>query len=93
MRPFAVTPRRNEWGPERLPTARDGQRKDKRMAKDVTTYTLKQAVAAQVEDHIEIAVEAEDGTTFKIRATAEQLDALTGDLEMILDGDDADEAA
>lgn len=57
---------------------------------DVTTYTLKQALAAKVEDHIEIAVEAEDGTKFKIRATADQLDALTGDLETILDADDAD---
>ena len=46
------------------------------MAKDVTTYTLRQALAAKVEDHIEIAIEAKDGTKFKIRATAEQLDAL-----------------
>lgn len=61
------------------------------MAKGVTTYTLKQALAAKVEDHIEIAVEAEDGTKFKIRATADQLDALTGDLESILDADDASE--
>ncbi|ABY30150.1 MULTISPECIES: hypothetical protein [Methylorubrum] len=63
------------------------------MAKDVTTYTLKQALAAKVEDHIEIAVEAEDGTKFKIRASADQLDALTGDLETILDGDDTEDAA
>lgn len=56
---------------------------------DVTTYTIKQALAAQVGDHIEIAVEAEDGTKFKITATAEQLDALTGDLETILSEDDA----
>ena len=63
------------------------------MAKDVTTYTLKQALAAKVEDHIEIAVEAEDGTKFTIRASAEQLDALTGDLETILDGDDVEDAA
>lgn len=56
---------------------------------DVTTYTLKQALAAKVGDHVEIAVEAEDGTTFKIRATADQLDALTGDLESILEADDA----
>lgn len=62
------------------------------MAKDVTTYTLKQALAAKVGDHIEIAVEAEDGATFKIRATSDQLDALTGDLETILDGDDATDA-
>ncbi len=62
------------------------------MARDVTTYTLRQALAAKVEDHIEIAVEAEDGTKFKIRATSEQLDALTGDLESILDGDEAGEA-
>jgi hypothetical protein len=58
-------------------------------AKDtVTTHTLKQAIAAKVDDHIEIAVEAEDGTRFKIVATAEQLDVLTGDLESILDADD-----
>lgn len=63
------------------------------MAKDVTTYTLKQALAARVEDHIEIAVEAADGTKFKIRATPDQLDALTGDLELIIDGDDAEDAA
>ncbi|MBB5762527.1 hypothetical protein ABEV34_08595 [Methylorubrum rhodesianum] len=63
------------------------------MAKDVTTYILRQALAAKVADHIEIAVEAEDGTKFKIRATPEQLDALTGDLESILDGDDAEDAA
>ncbi|KQU27328.1 hypothetical protein ASG63_19190 [Methylobacterium sp. Leaf94] len=57
---------------------------------DVTTYILKQAMAARVDDHVEIAVEAEDGTTFKIRATPDQLDALTGDLETILEADDAD---
>ena len=56
---------------------------------NVTTYTMKQAVAARVGDHVEIAVEAQDGTQFKIVATSEQLDALTGDLESILDGDDA----
>ena len=55
----------------------------------VTTYKLKQALAAKVGDHVEIAVEAEDGTKFKITATAEQLDALTGDLETILSEDDA----
>lgn len=59
-------------------------------ASDVTTYILKQALAAKVGDHVEIAIEAEDGTTFKIRATADQLDALTGDLESILEADDAD---
>ena len=53
-----------------------------------TTYILKQALAVKVGDHVEIAVEAEDGTKFKIVATAEQLDALTGDLETILDEDD-----
>lgn len=57
---------------------------------DVTTYILKQALAAKVEDHVEIAVEAEDGTRFKIRSTPDQLDALVGDLETILDGDDAE---
>ena len=57
---------------------------------DVTTYVLKQALAARIDDHVEIAVEAEDGTTFKIRATPDQLDALTGDLETILEADDAD---
>jgi hypothetical protein len=60
---------------------------------DVTTYTIKQALAAKVEDHIEIAVETEDGTTLKLKATADQLDALVGDLETILDADDADEEA
>lgn len=55
----------------------------------VTTYSLKQAMAAKVDDHVEIAVEADDGTKFKIVATAEQLDALTGDLETILNEDDA----
>ena len=55
----------------------------------VTTYKLKQALAAKVSDHVEIAVETEDGTKFKITATAEQLDALTGDLETILSEDDA----
>jgi hypothetical protein len=61
------------------------------MAKaDVTTYTVKQAMAARVEDHIEIAVEAEDGTKLKLRGTPDQLDALVGDLEAILDGDDAE---
>jgi len=54
-----------------------------------TVYTLKQALAAKVDDHVEIAVEAEDGTRFKIIATPEQLEALTGDLETILDADDA----
>ena len=52
-------------------------------------YTLKQAIAAKVDDHVEIAVEAEDGTKFKIVATPEQPEALTGDLETILDADDA----
>ncbi|WP_318784671.1 hypothetical protein [Methylobacterium flocculans] len=54
----------------------------------VTTYKLKQALAAKVSDHVEIAIEAEDGTKFKITATAEQLDALTGDLETILSEED-----
>lgn len=54
-----------------------------------TTYKLAQALAAKVDDHVEIAVEAEDGTKFKIVATAEQLEALTGDLETILDSDDS----
>lgn len=57
---------------------------------DVTTFTVKQALAAQVEDHIEIAIEAEDGTKLKLKATADQLDVLVGDLETILDADDAD---
>ncbi len=60
---------------------------------DVTTYTIKQALAAKVEDHIEIAVETEDGTTLKLKATADQLDALVGDLETILDADDSDDEA
>ncbi|MCJ2005975.1 hypothetical protein [Methylobacterium sp. J-092] len=60
---------------------------------DVTTYILKQALAAKVDDHVEIAVEAEDGTRFKIRSTSEQLDALVGDLDVILDADDAEAEA
>ncbi|SFM21818.1 hypothetical protein [Methylobacterium pseudosasicola] len=60
---------------------------------DVTTYTIKQALAAKVEDHIEIAVEAEDGTKLKLKATADQLDALVGDLETILDADDSEDEA
>ena len=57
---------------------------------DVTTYTLKDALAAKVGDHIEIAVEAEDGSKLKILATPDKLEALVGDLETILDGDDAE---
>ena len=57
---------------------------------DVTTYTVKQALAAKVADHIEIAIETQDGTTLKLKATADQLDALVGDLETILDADDAE---
>lgn len=60
---------------------------------DVTTYTVKQAVAAKVEDHVEIAIEAEDGSKLKLRATAEQLDDLMGDLELILDGDETEAEA
>ena len=60
---------------------------------DVITYTMKQALAERVDDHIEIAVEAEDGTRIKLVATAEQLDALVGDLETILDASDAEEDA
>ena len=60
---------------------------------DVITYTIKQALAAKVDDHIEIAVEAEDGSTLKLKATADQLDALDGDLETILDADDSEEEA
>lgn len=56
---------------------------------DVTTYTVKEAMAAKVGDHIEIAVEAEDGTKLKLKGTPDQLDALVGDLEVILDGDDS----
>ena len=52
---------------------------------DVTTYTVKQALAVKVGDHIEIAVEAQDGTKLKLKATAEQLDALMGDLETATD--------
>ncbi|MCJ2085256.1 hypothetical protein MKK88_04500 [Methylobacterium sp. E-005] len=57
---------------------------------DVTTYTVKQALAARVADHIEIAVETQDGTKLKLKATADQLDALVGDLETILDADDTE---
>ncbi len=60
---------------------------------DVTTYTVKQALAAKVDDHIEIAVETQDGTTLKLKATADQLDALVGDLETILDAEDAEAEA
>lgn len=60
---------------------------------DVTTYSVKQALAARAGDHIEIAVEAQDGTMLKLKATADQLDALVGDLETLLDADDASEAA
>lgn len=59
------------------------------MAADVTTYTIKQALAAQVEDHIEIAIEAQDGAKLKLKAKADQLEALVGDLETILEADDA----
>ncbi|AWN35836.1 hypothetical protein [Methylobacterium radiodurans] len=62
------------------------------MAKDVTTYTIKEALAARVDDHVEIAVEAEDGTKLKLKAKPDQLDALVGDLEAILDADDGDAA-
>ena len=57
-----------------------------------TTYKLLQALAAKVDDHVEIAIEAEDGTKVKIIASPEQLDALTGDLEAILDADDIEAA-
>lgn len=57
---------------------------------DVITYTVKQAVAVKVEDHIEIAIEVDDGSKIKLTATADQLDALVGDLETILADDDAD---
>lgn len=56
---------------------------------NVTTYTVKQAMAAKVGDHIEIAIEAQDGTKLKLKGSPDQLDALVGDLEVILDGDDA----
>jgi hypothetical protein len=62
------------------------------MANDVTTFTIKEALAVRVEDHIEIAIEAQDGTKLKLKATADQLDALVGDLETILDSDDAEAA-
>ncbi len=62
------------------------------MAKDVTTYTIKEALAARVDDHVEIAVETQDGTKLKLMATPDQLDALVGDLESILDADDSDAA-
>jgi hypothetical protein len=53
------------------------------------SYTLKPAFAAKVGDHIKLAVEAENGTNFKIVATAEQFDALKGDLQSILAEGDA----
>lgn len=60
---------------------------------NVTTYIVKQAMAAKAGDRIEIAVEAEDGTKLKLTGTPDQLDALVGDLEVILDGDDAEAEA
>ncbi len=62
------------------------------MATDVTTYTIKEALAARIDDHVEIAVETQDGTKLKLKATPDQLDALVGDLESILDADDSDAA-
>lgn len=62
------------------------------LTNDVTTFTIKEALAVRVEDHIEIAIEAPDGTKLKLKATADQLDALVGDLETILDSDDAEAA-
>ena len=43
-----------------------------------TTYTPEAVPAAKAGDHVEIAVEAEDGTKFKITATAEQLATAKG---------------
>lgn len=62
------------------------------MAKDVATYTIKDALAARVADHVEIAIAAQDGTKLKLKAKPEQLDALVGDLEAILDADDSEAA-
>lgn len=59
------------------------------MAKDLTTYTIKEALAARIDDHVEIAIEAQDGTKLKLQAKPDQLEALVGDLETILDADDA----
>jgi hypothetical protein len=59
---------------------------------DVITYTMKQALAARVDDHVEIAVEAEDGTKIRLLATADLLDALVGDLETILDASEEEAA-
>lgn len=58
---------------------------------DIVTYTIKEAMAEQVGDHIEIAIVAEDGTRLKLQGTADQLDALAGDLDTILGQDDADD--
>lgn len=62
------------------------------LANDVTTFTIKEALAVRVEDHIEVAIEAQDGTKFKLKAAADRLDAFVGDLETILDSDDAEAA-
>jgi hypothetical protein len=59
---------------------------------DVITYTMKEALAARVDDHVEIAIEAEDGTKIKLLATADLLDALVGDLETILDASEEEAA-
>ena len=37
---------------------------------DVTTYVVKQALTAKVDDHIEIAIEAQDGTKLKLKPTS-----------------------
>lgn len=59
---------------------------------EATTDILKQALVAKAGGHVGIAVEADDGTNFKIVASAQQLEALTGGLEGILDEDDAEAA-
>ncbi len=58
------------------------------MAQNVTTYSVKQMLAVRVDDHVEIAVEAHDGAKLKLTAKPDQLEALVGDLETILDSGD-----
>ena len=56
----------------------------------IETYTIKEALAEKVGENIEIAIEAADGTRLKLQGTAEQLDTLVGELETILEADDAE---
>lgn len=59
------------------------------MAKDVATHLIKEALVARVEDHDDIAIEAQDRTKLKLAVEPEELDARVGDPEDILDADDS----